>query len=61
MITVYVVRIEANGDIYVGIAKEVELGLQEHTAGMNRYAKGLRPLVIIFRNNSRIGNPPENK
>jgi predicted GIY-YIG superfamily endonuclease len=49
MITVYAIRSEVNGDIYVGIAKDAKLRLKEHNAGKNRYTKGLRPWVTLYR------------
>jgi len=49
MITVYAIKSESNGDIYVGIAKDAELRLKEHNSGKNRYTKGLRPWIILYR------------
>jgi putative endonuclease len=49
MITVYAIKSETNGDIYVGMAKDAEKRLKEHNAGKNRYTKGLRPWKIIYR------------
>ena len=49
MITVYAILSEANGDIYVGMAKDAEKRLKEHNAGKNRYTKGLRPWKNLCR------------
>jgi predicted GIY-YIG superfamily endonuclease len=38
-----------NREIYVGIAKNAEVRLKEHNGGKNRYTKGLRPWIIIYR------------
>ena len=48
MITVYAIRSEVNGDIYVGIAKDSDRRLKEHNSGKNRYTKGLRPWKKIY-------------
>jgi putative endonuclease len=48
MLTVYVIKSERNGDIYVGITKDVTVRLKEHNTGKNRYTKGLRPWKIIY-------------
>ena len=49
MITVYGIRSEVNGDIYVGIAQDADLRLKEHNSGKNRYTKGLRPWATLYR------------
>jgi putative endonuclease len=49
MITVYAIKSETNGDIYVGIAIDPEIRLNEHNAGKNRYTKGLRPWKTLYR------------
>jgi putative endonuclease len=49
MITVYAIRSEINGDIYVGIAKDADRRLKEHNSGKNRYTKGLKPWQIFYR------------
>ena len=48
MITLYAIRSEINGEIYVGIAKDADLRLREHNGGKNRYTKGLRPWKILY-------------
>ncbi|MEO6488663.1 MAG: GIY-YIG nuclease family protein [Ferruginibacter sp.] len=48
MKTVYAIRSEINGDIYVGIANDSDLRLKEHNAGKNRYTKGLKPWKKIY-------------
>ena len=37
-----------NGDLYVGICKNVERRIGEHQAGKNRYTKGLRPWRVML-------------
>jgi predicted GIY-YIG superfamily endonuclease len=49
MITVYAIQSQLNREIYVGIAKNAEVRLKEHNGGKNRYTKGLRPWIIIYR------------
>jgi predicted GIY-YIG superfamily endonuclease len=49
MITVYAIISEVNGEIYVGIAKDPDIRLNEHNAGKNRYTKGLRPWRTLYR------------
>jgi len=49
MIIVYAIRSEANGDVYVGIAKDADKRLKEHNAGKNRYTKGLRPWANLYK------------
>ncbi len=48
MIYLYVIKSEANGNLYVGICKNVNLRLKEHNGGKNRYTKGLRPWVVVL-------------
>jgi predicted GIY-YIG superfamily endonuclease len=49
MITVYAIKSHVNGDIYVGMSKDVERRLNEHNQGNNRYTKGLRPWSLIYQ------------
>jgi putative endonuclease len=49
MITVYAIRSEVNGEIYVGIAKDADARLKDHNSGKNRYTKGLRPWKTLYR------------
>ena len=46
MIYLYVIK-SVNGELYVGICKDVEIRLQEHQQGKNRYTKGLRPWKLV--------------
>jgi putative endonuclease len=50
MIYLYVIQSEVNGNLYVGICKNVANRLKEHNGGKNRYTKGLRPpwIVVYF-------------
>ena len=47
MIYLYVIKSDANGDLYVGICKEISKRLQDHQSGKNRYTKGLRPWRLV--------------
>lgn len=47
MITLYVIQSEVNGELYVGICKDLENRLGEHANGKNRYTKGLRPWKLV--------------
>ncbi len=49
MITVYAIKSEVNGDIYVGIAKDADKRLKEHNAGKSRYTKGLKPWKNLYK------------
>ena len=49
MIGVYAIRSLVNGDIYVGIAKDVDARIKEHNKGKSRYTKGLKPWKEIYR------------
>jgi putative endonuclease len=49
MIYLYVLRSYVNGDLYVGICKDISNRLREHNAGKNRYTKGLRPWVLVHQ------------
>ena len=51
MIYLYVIKSENNGDLYVGICKEVSARVKEHNAGKNRYTKGLRPWKLVLVEN----------
>ena len=47
MVYLYVIRSEVNGELYVGICKDVEVRLREHSQGKNRYTKGLKPWKLV--------------
>jgi putative endonuclease len=47
MIYLYVIKSESNGELYVGICKNVQVRVKEHNAGKNRYTKGLRPWCVV--------------
>jgi putative endonuclease len=49
MITVYAIRSEVNGHIYVGIAKDADERLKEHNAGKSRYTNRFLPWKTIYR------------
>ena len=51
MIFLYVIKSEVNGELYVGICKDVNRRLKEHNAGKNRYTKGLRPWKVVHQEN----------
>ncbi|MEY3344177.1 MAG: hypothetical protein RL090_1861 [Bacteroidota bacterium] len=44
----YVIKSEQNGDLYVGITKDLETRLKDHQNGKNRYTKGLRPWNLVL-------------
>jgi predicted GIY-YIG superfamily endonuclease len=46
-VTVYVIRSETAGELYVGMSYDENRRLKDHNAGYNRYTKGLRPWVIV--------------
>ena len=48
VIYLYIIRSICNGDLYVGICKDVARRVKEHNAGKNRYTKGLRPWTLAF-------------
>ncbi len=48
MIYLYVLQSEVNGNLYVGICKNLTNRLREHNGGKNRYTKGLRPWEIVY-------------
>jgi putative endonuclease len=48
MIFLYVIRSKVNGDLYVGICKDIANRLNEHTRGKNRYTKGLKPWKVVY-------------
>jgi putative endonuclease len=47
MIFLYVIKSEVNGNLYVGICKDVARRLRDHGSGKNRYTKGLRPWKLV--------------
>ena len=44
----YVIKSEQNGDLYVGITKDIETRMKDHQNGKNRYTKGLRPWNLVL-------------
>ena len=48
MIYLYVIKSDVNGNLYVGICKDLTNRLKEHNGGKNRYTKGLRPWKMVF-------------
>ena len=48
MVSVYAIKSEVNGDIYVGMALDVRKRLKEHNSGKNRYTKGLIPWILVY-------------
>ena len=47
MIYLYVIKSEVNGELYVGICKDVSVRLNQHQKGKNRFTKGLRPWKLV--------------
>jgi putative endonuclease len=47
MIYLYVIKSEVNGNLYVGICKDITKRLNEHAHGKNKYTKGLRPWKLV--------------
>ena len=45
----YAIQSLVNGDIYVGISKDVERRIKEHNLGKSKYTKGLKPWKEIYR------------
>ena len=43
----YVIRSLQNGELYVGICKDLPRRLGEHEQGKNRYTKGLQPWKLV--------------
>jgi putative endonuclease len=48
MIYLYVIKSGVNGNLYVGICKDIHSRLNDHNRGKNRYTKGLRPWTVVF-------------
>jgi len=48
VIYLYIIRSTCNGDLYVGICKDVDRRIKEHNSGKNRCTKGLRPWALVF-------------
>ncbi len=44
----YVIESEINGELYIGICKDVAKRIKEHEQGKNRYTKGLRPWKLLL-------------
>jgi putative endonuclease len=49
MITVYAIKSELNGTIYVGMALDAEKRLKEHNSGKSFFTKRFRPWKIIYK------------
>lgn len=47
MFNVYVLLSDLNGSIYVGIAKDVPIRLEEHNRGKSQYTKAHRPFKLM--------------
>jgi len=48
MISVYAIKSEKDGRIYVGMSENIEKRLNEHNSGHTKSTKGFRPWSIIF-------------
>lgn len=46
--TVYAIKSEMDGRVYVGFSLDVERRLKEHNAGKTRSTKGYRPWRLIY-------------
>jgi putative endonuclease len=49
IIYLYIIRSSINGDLYVGICKDLDRRIKEHNTGKNRYTKGLRPWILVLK------------
>ncbi len=49
MIWVYALRSELDGMLYVGIAKDTAVRLEEHNRGKSKFTKGHLPWVLVYR------------
>ncbi len=49
VIILYIIKSLVNGELYVGICKDLTNRLREHEQGKNRYTKGLRPWKLVHR------------
>ena len=47
VIFLYVIESLVNGELYVGICKDLTNRLRDHENGKNRYTKGLRPWKLV--------------
>lgn len=54
--TVYALRSELNGMVYVGFSDNLERRLKEHNAGKSKFTKGYRPWSLVYSElvNSRL-------
>jgi len=48
MYTVYALKSEIDGRIYVGFSSDTERRLREHNSGKTKSTKGYRPWTLIF-------------
>ena len=48
MYTVYAIKSDIDGRIYVGMTANLARRLQEHNTGKNRSTKSYRPWVVIY-------------
>jgi putative endonuclease len=51
MFTVYAIRSEVDGRIYVGFSVDIERRLKEHNSGKTKSTKGFRPWKIFYSEN----------
>ncbi|PTN09111.1 GIY-YIG nuclease family protein [Mangrovibacterium marinum] len=49
MYTVYAIKSEIDGRIYVGFSSNLERRLKEHNSGKTKSTKGYRPWRLIFK------------
>ena len=47
-ILVYALANNMNNEIYVGMSKHVDIRLEEHNSGKNRYTKAFKPWYLFF-------------
>ena len=48
MYTVYVLRSESTGKLYIGQTKNLKRRLFEHESGLARYSRGRGPWEVVF-------------
>ncbi|MFC2080248.1 GIY-YIG nuclease family protein [Bacteroidota bacterium] len=48
MYTIYAIRSDTDGRIYVGMTENLEKRLLEHNSGITKSTKGFRPWKLIF-------------
>ena len=49
MVYVYVLKSLVSGKVYVGMARDVSVRLEEHNAGKSKFTKGHKPWQIVYR------------